>query len=418
MKKVFIKLFFFSITVMLLVSFSSAAQIHLKNGVVLRGEILSSDENSVIINEQDIGILKLSNEKILKIVKGKEVRKEQSYSAPLKLQDDYFDAYARDLRRKGPISFSISGGMSNINGGDFNRVIQSINDTFGSLYDLYPEAILNLDWEEAKWITSYSGELLLNLTPFFSIGLGGGYLVKTNPGIVAFTYGETWLGVDPSSDYQYVFEDDYILIDDEHKLTVIPLTFSIYLYVPMGNMADFFITGGAGYYLGKLESNQTYGSDYDYQEDYYDSSDTYLYSYYDHFTIEGIKIYEATCNTIGYHAGAGLDIKFSPNMSLVIEGNYRSVTFSEWEGTATDDWDYFIREGFSGSYYEDSGTENEEFAGKLWYYESVDALAGINMALMDLFEEEPTADESIRNIRPAEINLNGFSIKAGIRITF
>ncbi|NOR52587.1 MAG: hypothetical protein GQ536_00650 [Candidatus Aminicenantes bacterium] len=417
MKKAFMKLFLFSITVMLLVSLSSAAQIHLKNGVVLRGEIVSSDENSVLFNEQDMGLLKLSNEKILKIVKREEVKKEKTYSAPLELQDDYFDAYARDLRRKGPISFSISGGLSNINGGDFNEAIQSINETFISLGDLLPDATLSLDWEEVKWIPSYKGELLLNLSPFLSIGLGGGYLTKTNPGILSFSYGDSWLGDDAASDYQYIFEDDYIAIDAEHKLTFIPLTFSIYLYVPMGNMADFFITGGAGYYLGKLEATQNYASDYDYQEDYYDSSDTYLFSYYDRFAIEGTKIYEATCNTIGYHAGAGLDIKFSPNMSLVIEGNYRSVTFSEWEGTATDDWDYYIRDGFTGSYYEAAGTENEEFAGKLWYYESIDSLGGITMGQIDLFEVAPDPDD-YSNIRLAEINLNGFSIKAGIKITF
>ncbi len=417
MKKGLLKLFLLLIPVMLLACFSSAAQIHLKNGIVLRGEIVSSDENSVIFNEQDMGVLKLSNEKILKIVEGKEVKEEKINPAPLKLQEDYFDAYARDLRRKGPISFSFSGGMSNINGGDFNEVIQSINEAFETIGSLLPDATLSLDWEEVKWIPSYKGELLLNLSPFFSIGLGGGYLTKTNPGILSFSYGDSWLGDDPLSDYQNVFEDNDIAMDAEHKLTVIPLTFSLYLYVPMGNMADFFITGGAGYYLGKLEATQTYESDYDYQEDYYDSSDTYLFSYYDRFAVEGTKIYEATCNAIGYHGGAGLDIKFSPNMSLVIEGNYRSVTFSDWEGNATDDWDYYMKWGFSSTYIEDSGTVNEEFEGQLWYYESVDSLEGITMAQIDLFEEEPDS-EDYKNIRLAEINLNGFSFRAGIKISF
>lgn len=415
MKKIFMKLFLFSITVMLLVSLSSAAQIHLKNGVVLRGEIVSSDENSVIINEQDMGMLKLSNEKILKIVKRKEVRKEKTYSAPLELQDDYFDAYARDLRRKGRMSFSFSGGMSSISGGDFNETIESINTTFESIQALFPDAYIDLDWKEVKWIPSFKGEVQLNLTPFFSIGLGGGYLTKTNPGILDFSLEDIWIGEDAASDYQLVFEDNLLKMDDEHKLTVIPLTFSIYLYVPMGNMADFFITGGAGYYLGKLDATQIYENDYDYQEDYYDSSDTYLFSYLDRFTYEGTKIYEATANTIGYHAGAGLDIKFSPNMSLVIEGNYRYVKLSDWEGNATDDYDYYEIYGYSGSITENSGTVNEEFKGNLWYYES--NLGGLLMAQIDLFKDEPDPDD-FSNIRPAEIDLSGFSVRAGIKITF
>jgi hypothetical protein len=186
----------------------------------------------------------------------------------------------------------------------------------------------------------------------------------------------------------------------------------------MGNMADFFITGGAGYYIGKLDATQIYVNDYDLQEDYYDSSDTYLFSYLDRVTYEGTKIYETTANTIGYHAGAGLDIKFSPNMSLVIEGNYRYAKLSDWEGNATDDYDSYEIYGYSGSFIEESRTVNEKFEGKLWYYESADSFSGITMAQIDLFEEKPTADDSTRNIRPAEINLNGFSVRAGIKITF
>lgn len=313
------------------------------------------------------------------------------------------------------MSFYFSGGMSTINGGDYNSAIQSINTTFEAIGALFPDADLTLEWKEVKWIPSFKGELLLNLTPFLSIGLGGGYLTKTNPGILSFSLDDFWVGDDASSDYQNVFEDNLLEMDVEHKLTVIPLTFSIYLYVPMGNMADFFITGGAGYYLGKLDATQIYENDYDYQADYYDSSDTYLFSYLDRFTLEGTKIYEATSNAIGYHAGAGLDIKFSPNMSLVIEGNYRSVKLSDWEGNATDNWNYYEKYGFSGSFTENSGTVNEEFEGKLWYYES--DLGGILMAQIDLFKDEPDPDD-YSNTRLAEINLSGFSVIAGIKITF
>ncbi len=334
MKKVCMKLCLFSITVMLLVSLSSAAQIHLKNGIVLRGEIVYSDENSVIFNEQDMGMLKLSNEKILKIVEGEEVKKEKTYSAPLKLQEDYFDEYARELRGKGPISFSFSGGLSNIDGGDLNEVIREFTDIFENLSSQFPDANISFDWDEIKWITNYKSELLLNFTPFMSIGFGAEYLTKTNLGTMSFNYDDSWVGNDPLSAYQDVYEEVDFSANTEHKLTIIPLTASLHLFVPMGNTADFFITGGVGYYLGKLEFTSDIQQTEYYTEDYYDSPRIFLFQWQYDASDDNEITYEAKCNTIGYHGGAGLDIKFSPNMSLFIQGNYRNVNLDEWEGDA------------------------------------------------------------------------------------
>jgi hypothetical protein len=37
---------------------------------------------------------------------------------------------------------------------------------------------------------------------------------------------------------------------------------------------------------------------------------------------------------------------------------------------------------------------------------------------LSLHEEAPEADEFIKNVRAGEININGFSLRAGIRISF
>ncbi|GAI80414.1 unnamed protein product, partial [marine sediment metagenome] len=358
---------------MLLVSLSSAAQIHLKNGVVLRGEIVSSDENSVIINEQDMGMLKLSNEKILKIVKGKEVKKEKSCSVPLELQDDYFDVYARDLRRKGSISISFSGGLSNIDGGDLNAAIRGQNELWEDISEDedFTGADFNIDLEKFGWIQNFKGELLFNLSPYMSIAFGAEYLSKNNTGSLSFGYEDS--GTDYENGYYVDYSTDISYsTEPEYKLTAIPLTLSLYFFIPMGNSADFFITGGAGYYLGKIEVNQTYQTDEKFQDDYYDTADdSYLYSYLYEYSSDETETSEAKCNTIGYHAGAGFSINLSPNLSFVIEGCYRYVNFKKWEVDYTYDESWHEKDGWSDlGYWEDSGTESVSFKdGKIWFYE-------------------------------------------------
>jgi opacity protein-like surface antigen len=187
----------------------------------------------------------------------------------------------------------------------------------------------------------------------------------------------------------------------------------------MGNAADFFITGGAGYYLGKIENNMTFQEDEKYQADYYSSADgSYLYSYLEEYSSDLTETVEAKCNTIGYHAGAGFSINLSPNLSFVIEGFYRYVNFKKWEVDYTYDESWHGRDGWSDWGYEEyNGTDSYSFEdGKLWFYEGKTDLGTYDNIIPS--EEEPEESDYIKNVRLAEINLTGFSFRAGIKITF
>ncbi|MFX0107152.1 MAG: hypothetical protein ACFE7R_02620, partial [Candidatus Hodarchaeota archaeon] len=48
------------------------------------------------------------------------------------------------------------GGLNNIDGGDLNQVITEYNDTFEDLATQFPGAGIDLDWDEIKWITSFT----------------------------------------------------------------------------------------------------------------------------------------------------------------------------------------------------------------------------------------------------------------------
>ncbi|GAF74615.1 unnamed protein product, partial [marine sediment metagenome] len=60
------------------------------------------------------------------------------------------------------------------------------------------------------------------------------------------------------------------------------------------------------------------------------------------------------------------------------------------------------------------------WSGKIWYYELYDSDLDKQYGFLSLHEEEetPEADEFIKNVRVGKININGFSLRAGIRISF
>ena len=66
---------------MLVITVSYAAQITLKNGRVIEGEIISFDKSSVTVKEPVSGIIKIPRERILKIeppLEEKEVKKPKA----------------------------------------------------------------------------------------------------------------------------------------------------------------------------------------------------------------------------------------------------------------------------------------------------------------------------------------------------
>ncbi len=398
---------------------ASAVQIQMKNGILLKGEIVSSDTSSLIIQELDLGLLKLSQEKILKIEPlNKELKEEKVFSG-ISRREKSFEPYPRKPRKKKPVSINLGGGLGLIEGGDLNGMIKDYNQLFKDYGQLLPDEDLEIDWSQFRWSPNFSGEFFFNFSRYMSVSLAAGYLTKTNPGNLAYTILDSWTGDDPLSAYQLISEQDSYAAEPEHKLTVIPLTLSFYLYLPMDSFADFYIKAGAGYYSGKLEYRESYQSEYSYQEEYYDSGDNYLFSWIEEYSYGGTLTYEAKSKTIGFHAGAGFDLKFSSFLSLVIEGGYRWVEFTDWEGEASDSWSYYARWGWTDiGLTEDSGSQSDSWDGKIWHHENYDPDLNKSYANINLYKEEPQPDEYTRNIRPAEIKMSGLALRAGIKISF
>ncbi len=77
MKKALLRLFLFPFILIVIVNFSFATKIHLKNGYTITGEIISSDDTSVTIRAPVLGVMKIAKDKITKIEPPLEVSTEE-----------------------------------------------------------------------------------------------------------------------------------------------------------------------------------------------------------------------------------------------------------------------------------------------------------------------------------------------------
>lgn len=425
MKKVLLRFFLFSIVMMIIVSVSTSysAKIHFKNGNIIRGKIISIDDAFVTIEEQFLGILKISRQKIIIIEpfrEEKKVKKKRIELEILKQEDPYYSDYPTKKRRKKLINIYLAGGFSNINGGDLNGMIRDWNEAYEDYDAYFPTASFSADWKQLKWMHNLKGEILFNLSPSFSIGLGIEYLTKKNKGILTFDYEDTGRVYETGYYYDVVFEENDHW-EPEHKLTAIPVTVNTYFFIPVTSKAELFITGGVGYYFGKLKYNTPYQYDWDLQADYYLDDGTYLFSLeYDNYSEEGTYTYEAECKKIGFHAGIGIDIMLYSNISLVVEGNYRYVNFKDWNGNGKEEWSWYEEWKWSDELdiYYDSDSGSESWKEKIWYWEYDDSDTGERYKRIFLLDEKPEADAERKNVRQAKINLNGFSLRVGIKISF
>ncbi len=446
MKKALLRFLLYPLVLIFIVNFSFATKIHLKNGYTITGEIISFDDISVTIRTPALGIMKIERYKITKIEPPLEVSPEEKELKNEILEPETPESKAQKpageavipqqsktksagqkpiivdflgtRRGKKRISLYFSGGLTDIDGGDLNSVIRDYKQLVADFNDFY---LLNytIDWSEFKRITNWKGELLVNITSSLSFGLGVEYLnSKIQRGLITLndsSSGTTNLG---SFYYNYTSTDNYQFAPQQ-ELTIIPITFSFYYFVPIGNIAEVFVTAGVSYNIGRLKYNETYQSEYDYQADYYGSDDTFWYTYIDDYTEDGIYSYSVKCNETGLHAGLGFDIKPLSFISLVVEGTYRHVNFKNWLGSGDDSWNWAEEWGRSDlGYSTDSGNDSDAWSGKIWYYELYDADLDKKYGFLSLHEEAPEADDFIKNVRAGEININGFSLRAGIRISF
>ena len=139
MKKVILRFFLYSFITMIIVSFSFPAEDQAKNDSTIIGKIISYDYNSIFAQEPALINLTLPKENMLKIgplLEKRRVKIGKIYTKTLK-QEQYYDEYLTEPRRKKMISIYLGGGVNNINGGDLNKMISDYSEFWENYGDYW-----------------------------------------------------------------------------------------------------------------------------------------------------------------------------------------------------------------------------------------------------------------------------------------
>jgi hypothetical protein len=404
MKKEPLRICLFLILITIIVSFSTAyaETTRQKNGAIIGGELSLFDASSLFIKQPALGFAKkislpsFSNKAFLKT---------------------FQTEFISEWKQKGLISLYLSGGASLINGGDLNGLIRGYSNYIKD-WNAYYQTDYSIVWKEFRWIQNWKAEVLLNLSNSFSLGLGVEYLIGIQKGTMVLNDASSGTLNETSDYYNYSLEDDFSSWP-QPRLIVIPLTCDLYYFIPVGKKAEVFVKGGVSYYWAKLKYREFSLQGYRYRADYYGNDGTFWYSWIDNYSDNDTLTYEAKCKQLGYQAGIGLDLKVFPLVSLVVEANYRYVNFKDWSGNGAEILSRAEESGRS-----DLGTtttsanESDSWPGKIWYYEIYIPDLNKQYQRIGLYQDAPQAGDLIKNVRKAEINLNGFSLRAGIKITF
>ena len=167
----------------------------------------------------------------------------------------------------------------------------------------------------------------------------------------------------------------------------IPVKLSAYYFFPIRSRMKLYLKGGIGCYFGNL----TY--------------DTKLIA---KIIFIDIPAWEKSVNvkdkTIGLDGGIGFEYDVLKNIGLFVEGAARYAKLKDWKG----DEIYIDAEG-----------QTDNISGTLWFCETLHEQTGIYYPDFKVSRDKPSSDGgSHRNIRKAEIDFSGFSLRFGLRIKF
>ena len=208
-------------------------------------------------------------------------------------------------------------------------------------------------------------------------------------------------------------------------MSVIPITLNLYYYLPICSRGEVYLNVGPGYYMGTLKSNLDYAAEWGYYNDYYWNDGTPWPPDWKSDSQETETDYmDATSNTIGFHFGAGFNFNLTNNISLFGEALYRLANFKKWKGSSGYDYNYQRDYGWwndNNTWYSHTNvtaSDGDDWDGDLWYYDYYNSTFDTEYARYGLYEDKPNENSYTKNVRPAEININGFAFRVGVKIFF
>lgn len=322
--------------------------------------------------------------------------------------------------------FHLSGGLSMIDGGDYNAQARGYNEYYADMNNYYASRqgytyTWTSDLPEAKSMMNLRGEFVLRFNRWVGIGFGFEYLTKSLTGLMERNYSADGYRYDYSTYYILETSTTKYTFDYDDTIRAIPLTFNVYGFFPIGKSMEVFAFSGIGYYLGALELNMT-------EVGLYDDVDSYFYrssgAQYNTRKNQGEYNYtekvELTSKALGFHAGAGFGFFFGRNIEFFGEALYRVANFKEWTGDFS--WnekdEYYF--GYQSSGYNNyTETDEDSYSGTLYHYTYHSPAMNKDYRMkLGVFEEDPTDTSTYFDYKKAAISLSGLVLRVGLRIGF
>ena len=312
-----------------------------------------------------------------------------------------------NARGRSPFSLRLSGSLAFPDAGDVNGMIRSYNGTAALINSNGQTAAV--DWKEIKSAGEFSLELRYELSARIGLGLEGGFLRKKFPGTWSFNavYSDVTTSYNESGSFGEELRTD-------NSFNVIPVVLSGYYYVLRGRL-DLYIKGGIGVYFGRYELNETLLVEHDIVTEYYDGDGDYEDTNID----KGSSLYEdhgvAHAASLGLHSGLGLEWRLSDRLSFNLEGLFRTLDLTHWNG--------YLDQSFRHEY--QTGYSSEDISAGASYQRTMiqgrlrcryEQYSDGHLPDGGIFMKQISIDPDGYSGKRASVRLDGLSIKVGISI--
>jgi len=263
------------------------------------------------------------------------------------------------------VSFKLMGGLTWIDGGDYNKGIagqnQYLKATTTTMSGAYGELTGGLKFE---------AEVINYLNPRLGIGLGGGYFRTSNESKVTSRGLLADVPFDNESTYQ-------------SKVSVIPFFLNFHYLARLASHLKIDLFGGPTFNIVQFN--------------FKNPSMTSTFS-----TTETVS-FTASVAALGLQGGLGLDFEITPNIALVADGYFRYGKVTNIKGNWSD-----ILSATSGTAVKSSA----EYY--LWYY---DYTGGGSFPQFGFYDINGPTGSSVSGARKADINFSGIVILAGVKFS-
>jgi len=264
------------------------------------------------------------------------------------------------------VSFKLAGGLTRIDGGDYNQGLAGLNrylsDTSTSLQGTFDPLRNGLHFQT---------EIINWFFPGFGVGLGGGYYRVSRESTVT--------GRGEASGVAYDFESTY-----SAKVSVLPFFLNVHaLLHPLPNV-------GIDIFAGPVFSIVQFNFENPLTISQPSTSLT--------------ETFTASQTSLGGQAGVGLAVTLFRGVSLVADACYRFGSVSKLQGN-------WALRGTS-----DLGSVNlSSSVYDLWLYQETQMAT---YSRIGFFDEAGPSGAGLSGAHLADISLSGFSVSAGIKLDF